>query len=273
MHQEGDRSAPAVPLYHELRGEGEPVVFLSSTLTDSGGWEPQWQAYSPPYRLLRCDYPGFGRTPVRAGTLCVARDVAALLDAEGVRGAAFVGCSYGARIALELALARPELVRALVLVGATMPGIEAPPAVRAFNEAEDEALRRGDLDAAVEVNLRTWFDGPDRSPADVDPDLRAAVGAMCRTALEHFLPFLDSVDFEPLVPDLEQWLGEVEQPALVVVGTGDQPHIVRSASLLAAALPNAREATIGGAAHLPSLEQPETFDALVLPFLAETFER
>ena len=71
------------------------------------------------------------------------------------------------------------------------------------------------------------------------------------------------------MPDLEQRLGEITQPALVVVGTGDVDYIVRSAEMLAAALPHARVATIPGAGHVPSLEQPDAFDALVLPFLEE----
>ncbi|MDX6515633.1 MAG: hypothetical protein QOH73_1299 [Gaiellaceae bacterium] len=257
-------------LYFEQRGEGRPVVFLHAAVTDSGGWAPQWDAYAPPYRLLRCDYPGFGRTPLRSGRLAVSTDVAELLDAERIRDAALVGCSFGATIALELAVARPELVRALVLVGATMPGLESPEEVKEFGAAEEEALRNGDLDAAVELNIRMWFDGPGRSPEDVDPVTRAAVAAMCRNAFERYLPFLDTVEFEPLVPDLEQRLAAIEQPALLVVGTGDVEHVVRSADLLAAALPNARVATIPEAAHLPSLEQPAAFDALVLPFLAET---
>jgi pimeloyl-ACP methyl ester carboxylesterase len=262
---------PPVELFCEESGAGEPViVFLHPGMADSGLWEPQWQTYAPPYRLLRFDLPGFGRTPMRAGTFVFAAQIAQALDERGVTDAAIVGCSLGGRIALELAAARPELVRSLVLVGASMPGLAASDDARAAGAAEREALDRGDLDAAVEANIRMWVDGPLRGPEGVDPEVRRKVAEMCRHSFELWLPFKDTASAEPLVPDLEQRLGSIGQPALVVVGTGDAEYIVRSPELLAAALPDARVTTIQGAGHVPSLEQPAAFDAHVLPFLAET---
>jgi pimeloyl-ACP methyl ester carboxylesterase len=257
-------------LYAEERGTGQPVVFLHPGLADSGIWEPQWQAYDPPYRLVRCDLPGFGRTGLEAGKVCIAGDVEALLERLGVTGAALVGCSFGASIALELAVARPELVRSIVLVGATMPGLERSEDERRADAAEHDAIERGDIDAAVEAMLRMWVDGPRRAPGEVDPAMRAEVGAMCRTMLEIQVPIGDDAELERLVPDMEEHLAAIEQPALVLVGTGDVEYIVRSADLLVEALPNARKATIPDAGHVPNIEQPAAFDALVLPFLAET---
>src|SRR4051794_14412274 len=97
-------------LFVEQRGSGQPVVFLHPAVADSALWDPQWAAWDS-YRLLRCDLPGFGQTPMRAGAINPARDVAEWLDEHGVTGAAVVGCSFGARLALELAVARPGLVR------------------------------------------------------------------------------------------------------------------------------------------------------------------
>jgi 3-oxoadipate enol-lactonase len=257
-----------VELWFEERGEGPPVVFLHPALADSRLWEPQWNAYAPPYRLVRCDLPGFGRTAPEPGIFRAAELVAAVLDSVGISGAAFVGNSFGGRIALELAVARPALVGSLVLVGASMPGLPASDDVRAFGAAERAALEARDIDAVVDANLRMWVDGPLRSPDEVDPAVRAQVEEMCRASVELWLPLADSFDFEPLVPDIEERVATIEQPALVVVGTGDADYIVRSGDLLADALPHAALATMPGAGHVPSLEQPAAFDALVLPFLA-----
>jgi pimeloyl-ACP methyl ester carboxylesterase len=115
-----------------------------------------------------------------------------------------------------------------------------------------------------------WVDGPLRGPEEVDTTVREQVREMCRASFELWLPFEDDAEFEPLVPDLAERLAEIAQPALAVVGSGDAEYIVRSAELLAQALPDARVARIRGAGHVPSFEQPEAFDALVLPFLAKT---
>jgi pimeloyl-ACP methyl ester carboxylesterase len=75
---------------------------------------------------------------------------------------------------------------------------------------------------------------------------------------------------ELLAPDVGDRLGEIGQPALVLVGEADQPDIHAIAERLAAGLPAARTATIPDAAHLPSMERPELFDRLVTGFLRDT---
>ncbi len=255
-------------LYHEIAGAGPPVVFLHEGIADSRMWDPQWRSFAARHRLLRCDLAGFGRTPIERLPLAHARDVAGLLDGLGISSAAIVGASMGGRVALELAVARPELVRALVLEDAGLPGVAWSEAVRAYAAAEDEAVARGDLDAATEINLRMWVDGPRRAAADVDPRVRAAVGEMQRRALDLQAPHWDELDEELLIPDIAHRLGEVRAPALVLVGEEDVEDMHALAYRLAAGIPEARLATIRAAAHVPNMEQPAAFDALVLEFLA-----
>lgn len=256
-------------LHHEVEGSGAPVVLLHEAIADCRMWDPQWSSFAERYRVLRCDFAGFGRTPIEKVPVSHARDVAALLDDLGIAGAGLVGASLGGRVALEVAVARPELVAALVLVDAGLPGFNWSAAVREYGEAEDEAVARGDLDGATELNLRMWVDGPRRSAADVDPGVRAKVGEMQRHALELQAPYWESLDEDMLVPEIAERLGEVKTPTLVVVGAEDVDDMHRLAELLARAIPNARLESIPGAAHIPSLEQPAAFDELVLGFLAE----
>ena len=107
-------------------------------------------------------------------------------------------------------------------------------------------------------------------PADVDPGVRAKVGEMQRNALELQAPYWETLDEDMLVPEIAERLGEVEAPTLVLVGEEDVDDMQRLAELFARAIPEARLASIPGAAHIPSLEQPAAFDELVLGFLAET---
>ncbi|MDP9231290.1 MAG: alpha/beta hydrolase, partial [Actinomycetota bacterium] len=170
-------------------------------------------------------------------------------------------------VALEVAIARPELVDALVLVGAGFPGHDWSAEMNAADEAEMAALKRGDLDAAVEVALRTWVDGPRRRPEDVDSDVRARVAEMQRRAYELQLPVWETAEEEPLVSDLSERVGEVDAPTLVLVGEEDLRDMHEIAGRLERELPNARRASIANTAHVPSMERPREFDQLVLPFL------
>jgi 3-oxoadipate enol-lactonase len=259
-------------LYHELAGTGKPIVFLHEGIADSRMWEPQWTSFAPSYCLLRCDLPGFGQTPIETVPVAYARDVAALLDDLGIAAAALVGASLGGRVALELSVARPDLARALVLVGAGLPDFDWSATVKEYGAAEDEAVARGDLDAATEINMRMWVDGPRRAPADVDPGVRARAAEMQRRALELQAPHWETLDEALLVPDIADRLSEVRVPTLVLVGEEDVEDMHRLADRFATEIARARRAAaIPGAAHIPSLEQPAAFDRLVLDFLNESF--
>jgi 3-oxoadipate enol-lactonase len=179
----------------------------------------------------------------------------------GIGPCTIVGNSLGGRVALELAVGRPELVGALVLVGTLLPGAGPSPALHAFDEAERDALEAGDLDRAVEVNLDMWL------ADDVDPDVRERVRAMQLRAFELQMSWGDELSEDPLVADVQARLAEIEVPTLVVVGDRDVDDVQRYAHHLVASIRAAELAVIEGAAHLPSLERPQAFDAVVVPFL------
>jgi pimeloyl-ACP methyl ester carboxylesterase len=255
-------------LYHEIAGAGSPVFFVHSGLCDGRMWDPQWDVFRRDYRLVRCDLPGHGRTPLEAGRYSPPREVIDLLDQLALGPVALVGASLGGGISLQVAVARPDLVSALVLVGSGVRGHEWSEHVTRGWEEEEAALERGDIDAAVEGNLRTWVDGPHRSPDEVDPGVRARVAEMQRRAFELALAEPDAEE-RPLVSDVGERLAEIGAPTLVIVGEKDVPDVHAVAERLTHEIPNARVARIPQAAHLPSLERPDEFNELVLRFLAE----
>jgi 3-oxoadipate enol-lactonase len=245
-------------------------VLIHEGICDSRMWDPQWETFTRAHRVMRYDQRGFGRSPLEpGGPYSDGRDLVELMEQHGLESASLVGVSVGGRIALEVAVGRPELVDALVLVGAGLPGHDWSDDMSAADAEEEAALERGDLDAAVEVTLRTWVDGPRRNPDQVDQSVRARVAEMQRRAYELQLPVLDAIEEEPLVDGLPERLPDVTAPTLVLVGEEDVPDIHRIADRLERDIPGARRASIAEAAHVPSMERPEEFNALVLGFLDE----
>lgn len=256
-------------LYAEVAGSGPPVVLIHEGVCDSRMWDPQWESFQRAHRVVRYDMRGFGRSPLGPGRYSHPADLIALLDELALGPAAVVGVSLGGGVALQVAVARPDLVSALVLVGSGVRGHDWSEDVTQSWEEEEAAFERGDLDAAVEVNLRTWVDGPHRSPGDVDPEVRRKVGEMQRRALELYVEGGADAEEEALVLDIGDRLGEISVPTLVLVGELDVADMHTVADRLEQEIPDARRATIEGVAHVPSMERPREFDKLVLGFLAE----
>jgi pimeloyl-ACP methyl ester carboxylesterase len=259
--------------YHEVAGDGPGVALLHSTVCDSRMWDAEFAALAGRYRVLRLDLRGFGRSPLPPGPFSPVDDVRTALDEAGLEGAALVGASAGAALALDVALDEPERVTGLVLAAPAIGGLEWSDDVRRFGEREDELLDAGDLDGAVELNLRTWVDGPRRGPDAVDPAVRAKVGEMQRRAFEIQVAAYAAAD-QPgpqhrLHPPAIERLEDVRAPALVIVGDADVPDVLERAEILASRIPGARKVVLPDVAHMVNLERPEEFLALVEDFLAD----
>ncbi len=253
---------------------GTPVVLLHAGVADRRMWDAQWEPLTLARDAVRLDLRGFGdsaRPPL--GALDPVADVTGTLHHLGITSCHLVASSFGAGVAVEVALTRPDAVRSLLLAP---PGgslfTERTAAFAAFAAAENEAMARGDLDAAVEADIAAWVVGEGRSLADVDPGVVAAVRSMQRRAFDVDAAWaslqldLDEVELDP--PALER-LGEVGPPVLLVVGGHDLDVVHLAARALETGLPHVRRVDRPGAAHLPSMEEPEDFLRLLLDWVSE----
>ena len=248
-------------LSHDVAGTGPALVLLHSTVCDRRMWDPQWPVLvEAGYRVVRCDFRGYGETPVPRGPHDDARDVLDLAGALGVGPVAVVGASYGGTVALKIAARWPQQVTALALVCAGMPGHEPTDALRGFWQREGELIEAGDIAGAVELNVATWL-GPPASQAT-----RERVRLMQRRAFEVQLAAPEQYESAEVAVDL----GAITAPALVVSGGKDLPDFRLIAARLAALLPGARPVELPWAGHLPTLERPQELSALLTAFLRNT---
>jgi len=252
----------------ERGGAGDAVVFLHAGVADHRMWRGQLDTLSDRWRCVAYDRRGFGATHTRPEPYTRVGDLVAVLDALRIERAVLVGCSQGGRTAIDAALAHPDRVRALVLVASAVTG--APevdgfaPEIAARLEALEAAEAREDLEAVNELEAQLWLDGPAQPAGRVGGAVRALFLAMNGDALR-----LAATAGEALAaPSAWPRLHEIAVPTLVVWGPLDFPHLVERMRQLVAAVPGARGHELGGTAHLPNLERPEAFDALLREFLA-----
>jgi 3-oxoadipate enol-lactonase len=249
-----------VTLAHDVAGDGPALVLLHSGVCDRRMWEPQWAALRDAgYRVIRCDFRGFGQTPVPDGPYNDAEDVAGLLSELGIGRAAMIGSSYGGRIALEVAARWPGMVTALALLCAASPGHVPSDALRSVAEREDALLAAGDIDTAVDLNVETFL-GPEADEATREQvrRLQRHVFAVQLSASEEFPQVTAEVD-----------LSRITAPCLAVSGGHDLPDFRQIAGGLPERLADARHHEIPWAGHLPSLERPAAVTDLLLRFLRE----
>lgn len=252
-------------LYFEVAGDGPPMILLHAGVADSRMWDDQFAIFAEHFRVVRFDLRGFGRSIMPAGEFSNHDDVAGLLDFLQIDRAVVLGISFGGKIAIDFALAYPQRVTALALVAPSLGGSQPSQRILDFWEAEEAALEKGDLETAVELNLRLWVDGIYRQPDEINPEVREKVAQMQREIFQIEMP--EDVEEVRLEPTANGRLAEIAAPTLVLVGDLDLPEKVELTAWLAEQIPNAQHTVIPGVAHLPNMEKPARFNQLVLEFL------
>jgi 2-succinyl-6-hydroxy-2,4-cyclohexadiene-1-carboxylate synthase len=252
---------PDPPPLHRLAegGPGEPVVLAHGFTQTLESWDPIAARLAARHRVVRVDLPGHGGSAaVRAGFA----EAAALLGETGGAGV-YVGYSLGGRLCLRLALDRPDLVRALVLIGAS-PGI-AEPSERAARRAFDEALAVRLERDGLEAFLERWLAQP--LFATLPPERAGLKARLANTpaGLAASLRLHGTGTQEPL------WerLGSLRPPALLVAGALDGKFAGLATRMAAAIGPGARVAPVPGAGHAAHLERPDEVARLIEAFLAD----
>jgi pimeloyl-ACP methyl ester carboxylesterase len=266
------RSGSAELCVEDTGGAAAPVVCLHAGVTDRRLWAPQVDALRATHRVVAYDRRGFGETrlpqPAAREAYSQVADLLAVLDTLLIDRAVLMGCSQGGRIAIDLALAHPERVRALVLVACAVSGAPEvdepyPPPIQARVEAYEAAERRGDQAALNELDAQFWLDGPEQPTGRVTGALRELFLAMNAVPLASGPP---GDEIEP--PSAWERLEEIPVPALVVWGTLDFAPLGARMREIVQRIPQAATVVMDGVAHLPGLERPVEFNRALLAFLA-----
>jgi pimeloyl-ACP methyl ester carboxylesterase len=254
-------SSGAARLAYDVSGPADPahdVLMLHAGVTDRRSWQPLVDALSERQRCLRYDARGYGETTYEpeAGWSPV-EDAVAVLDAAGVGSAVVVAGSMGGGVAIDLALAHPERVRALVLIGSAVRGAPYPeitdPRTAELVDRAEAAEEAEDWDEVNRLEAWIWLDGPTAEEGRVD-------GATRELFLEMNGHALRAPDPGERARADDAWprLGDIEVPALVMVGRLDVEDIQSVNVGLAERLPDSRLVWLDGVAHLPHLEEDPT---------------
>jgi pimeloyl-ACP methyl ester carboxylesterase len=247
-------------LTYQRRGDGPPVVLLHAGGLSGALWDRQFPLLARDRTAVRYDARGHGGSSPVTGPFSHHEDLEDVLDGLDLDRATLVGLSLGARTAVDFALAHPDRVADLVLVG---PGVSGMKLEDPFIVDLIARLRASTtVDEVAECLLRMWVDGPHRSPDEVDP----AVRELCRGLTAHAVA-RGAFGTAPDELHAVDRLHELRARTLVVVGDLDSSDIHAVADRLCESVPGAEKVVVEGAGHLVNLDRPDEFDRALLRFL------
>lgn len=246
-------------LHYRIDGpsDGMPVVFANSLGTDFRLWDQIMPLLPQGLRILRFDKRGHGLSDLPAGPYSMGglvHDVEQLMDALGFRDTVFVGLSIGGMIAQGLAAKRLDLVRAMVL-----SNTGAKIGTREMWQGRIDAVNAGGLEAVVDATMDRWFS----KPFQQTQEFHAWRNLFLRTPAEGWTGCGAAI----AGTDFYSTTAALRLPTLGIAGSEDgstPPDLVRETAEL---VPGAQFELIRGAGHLPCVEKPEKYAAILSDFL------
>ena len=257
--------------YHEA-GTGDALILLHGSGPGVSGWSNfrgNFPVFAERFRTVVMDMPGFGRserpTFDRAYPKIAADAVARLMDSLGMEKAHLLGNSMGGYVALEFALAYPDRVDRLVLMG---PGGLA---VNILGPEQSEGARRlGEfMMAPSKKAMEAWVDTMVANKAVVDDALieERLANAQAPGALESAMAIFASLGQHPDPVPMWARIKGVKAPTLVTWGRDDRMLPVEGALMGFRQLPNAELHIFSRCGHWAQVERKEEFERIVTEFL------
>ena len=247
-------------LYYETAGAGDTVVLIHGGLVDRRMWDKQFDVFSKSYHVIRYDLPGFGKSQAPRDAFAPVDDLHKLLTALNVKQCTLIGVSFGGQIAIDYALAHPEMVQSLIPVASALKGY-------AYKPVGDRSLIfQAAKENRVEQSIDLWLKDPIFQAVMNYPDAAEKMRIMLRDNFKAWSSNLLAKSQWPSFPTMDL-LPKITARTLVVTGEQDNPNILEIAQLLVYKIPNASKVTIAGTDHHPNMEKFEEFNRAILEFL------
>jgi 3-oxoadipate enol-lactonase len=212
-------------------------------------------------KIVRFDKRGHGLSscPGDAYTMDdLVADTASLLQALGISDCLFVGLSIGGIIAQGMAIKHPGLVRSIVISNSAARIGDAQ-----MWQDRVELLRAGGIEALADTIMERWF--AKSFHRDRSLELLAWRNMLTRTPLDGYIGCSRAIG----ATDYTEQTARLRLPTLVIAGSEDgsvPPDVARATADL---VPGARFEVIDDAGHLPCVEHPEAYAAILGDFMRE----
>jgi pimeloyl-ACP methyl ester carboxylesterase len=258
--------ANGIYINYEVKGEGKNLFLIHTVGDNLNIWYNQVPVLSKSYRVITYDMRGFGKTDSPNGEYTIAlmaEDAYNLLKAIDVEETYVLGHSLGGRIALELAIKNPEMVKALIFANsspALTPPTDGSPSLL---QETVEQIRKGDIKTIAEMSASMFVSQRFQShnPEEFDKYVKIK--------LQNKADGFDRITRATLLtPQVPPDLSKIKCPLLLIRGEYDRTEFKIGAKNIHQAVTNSKLVTLP-TGHTAAVELPDKFNSAVLAFLSE----
>ncbi len=237
-------------IYYEECGSGAAVVLLHDGLLHSATWDAEWDPLCKKYHAVRYDRRGYGKSDLPKSPFSPTEDLYALLAHLNIGHAVIVGNSSGGALAIDFALAHPEMVEALFLIGPVVNGMGVSSAFDERGSKNMAPLAKGDVKGAAE----SWSKDPYILGQGHDAARKKLYDVLVENPQD--LKYTGEFQIHNSLPSNSR-LSEIHAPTLILVGEYDISDVHAHAGAIEEGIPGAERDIIINAGHLIQLEMPD----------------
>jgi len=247
-------------LFVKTAGNGEPLVFLHSSLLTSTMWDNQINYFSKEYLTIAFDFCGHGKSELPKGSYSDYEDLKTIIEKKNLGKVTLIGSSYGGSVILDFALKYPENLSRLVLISPAVNGYNYPlrltfESIKNFNN-----VKKYGIEKAVDLFLKNKY-------------------------WNYFIPennkelfksiFIENMNFyngnyskkSVLRPVAIKRLSEINVNTLLIAGGNDSVFNKKVSNKLKEKINNIKACEIKNCGHLPNIEKGEEVNRVIREFL------
>lgn len=236
-------------IYYETRGSGPAIVLLHDGLLHAVTWDEVWEPLAVRHQVIRYDRRGYGRSELPTKSYSPTEDLRKLLAHLKVQHAVIGGCSSGGALAIDFAIAHPQMVDGLFLIGPVLHGMAYTAYFLERGNRNNEPIQRDDMRAVA----KNWSEDRFLIAGPNEGARRKIYEEL--VANSEKLKFNDRFE-QTLSPSASKRLSEVKAPTLILVGEADIADVHAHCGAINAGIRESTREVIKDAGHLIQLEKP-----------------
>jgi len=249
-------------LFLKTMGNGEPLLFLHSSLLTSEMWNTQIRYFSKKYLTIAYDFCGHGKSELPKSTYSDYEDLKAIINKKNLSKIILIGCSYGGSVALDFTLKYPEYVSKLILISPAINGYNYPLRLTLESIRNFRNVKKYGIEKSAELFMKnkywSYFVPKENGSTEIFKKLFIGNGNFYNGKYNQ--KYI-------LKPFAIKRLSEINTDVLLIIGNNDSKFNKNASKIIKDKIGKIKYCEINGCGHLPNIEKNEEVNKIIQEYL------